>query len=50
LKTSTNFVSEPLKNEIKGCLLLSFVELKEVVDLKNIEVVQKFQEVFPNDI
>jgi len=42
LKSSTNSVNETWKNEIQGYLLLPFMELKEVVDLKNIVVVQNF--------
>ena len=37
-------------NKIQGYLLLSSMEIKEEVDLKNIPVVQNFPEVFPNDI
>jgi len=50
LKSHTNSKSEPLKNEIQGYLLLSSMEIKEEVELKNIVVVQNSPEVFPNDI
>ena len=50
LKSPTNSKSEPLRNEIQGYLLLSYMEIKEEVELKNITVVQNFPEVFPNDI
>jgi len=49
-KSPTNSKSEPLRNEIQGYLLLSSMEIKEEVELKNIAVVQNFPEVFPNDI
>ena len=50
LKSLTNSKSESLRNEIQGYLLLSSMEIKEEVELKNIVVVQDFPEVFPNDI
>jgi len=50
LKSPTNSNSEPLRNEIQGYLLLSSMEIKEEVELKNIAVVQNFPEVFPNNI
>jgi len=37
-------------NKVQWYLLLSSMEIKEKVDLKNIAVVQNFPEVFPNDI
>nr|KYP35375.1 Transposon Ty3-I Gag-Pol polyprotein [Cajanus cajan] len=36
--------------KVQGYLILSSMEAKEEVDLKNIAVVQNFPEVFPNDI
>ncbi|XP_020208439.1 uncharacterized protein LOC109793388 [Cajanus cajan] len=36
--------------KVQGYLILSSMEAKEEVDLKNIVVVQNFPEVFPNDI
>ena len=50
LKSPTNSKSEPLRNEIQRYLLLSSMEIKEEVELKNIAVVRNFPEVFPNDI
>jgi len=50
LKSPTNSKSEPLMNKVQWYLLLSSMEIKEKVDLKNIAVVQNFPEVFPNDI
>ena len=50
LKSLTNSKSESLRNEIQGYLLLSSMEIKEEVELKNIVVVQNSPEVFPNDI
>jgi len=47
LKPSENPI---LKNKIQGYLLLSSMESKEEVNLKNIVVVQNFPEVFPDDI
>jgi len=47
LKPSENPI---LKNKIQGYLLLSSMESKEEVNLKNIVVVQNFPEIFPNDI
>jgi len=50
MKSSTKLVNETSKNEIQGYLLLPSMELKEVVDLENIVVIQKFPEIFPSDI
>jgi len=50
LKSPTNSKSEPLRNEIQGYLLLSSMEIKEKVKLKNIAIVRNFPEVFSNDI
>jgi len=50
LKSPTNSKGEPLMNEIQGYLLLSSMEIKEEIELKNITVVQKFSKVFTNDI
>ena len=49
LKSPTNSKSEPLMNKVQWYLLLSSMEIKEKVDLKNIAVVQNFPEVFPNE-
>jgi len=50
LKSPTNSKSEPSSNEIQGYLLLSSMEIKEEVELKNIAVVQNFPKVFSNYI
>jgi len=47
LKPSENSI---LRNKIQGYLLLSSMESKKEVNLKNIAVVQNFPEVFPDDI
>jgi len=50
LNPSTDSKNLVLKNKIQGYLLLSYVESKEEVNLKNIAIVQNFPEIFPDDI